>query len=295
MIPHLYDTFSDIKVNTNANINFAEVDQLNRHFKLSISDQHIHTDDHFSFVKLSSPLPKELTSQMNYEQLIQFVTLLNQSYRGCNWSLDSLSEDNTICLYSTFVSDLGLSHSDKDQLTMEILNLQKMFFMTEQYILDYNQNPMWLLNLKQKLDKRIIPCFAPENFITIDKSKLYTSLIEYALKLNYKIEIVNQNSFRITNEKQTVSLLTFIGDELVSIYSVISENNNNADRVKPLLNEINQNLILGHLEPSPISKVIGYTNYIRLTNEMSDIKLRLFFDSPEIAKMTYSENINIAA
>ena len=47
---------------------------------------------------------------------------------------------------------------------------------------------------------------------------------------------------------------------------------------------------MGHFEPSPVNDIIGYTNFIRLTHGLRDIKIQLFLDSPDFAKMLFFEN-----
>lgn len=290
IIPHLKETFSGISVDCNPEFTCMTVRNLNRHFNFTITDTHVNPEDHFSFVKLVANLPEKLTVGLSYDQIIQFITIMNHNYRGCHWALDSMSEHNEIYIYASVVSDLGQTTGDKDQLVMEILNLQKIFFMTEQHLISLQAHPHWLIDFKQKFEKTVIPCLAPENYISVEKSKLYVCFLEYVLKLNHKIESFNSNTFKITNDKQQVSLITFLGEELISIYSVISEDYRQTEQLKSILNELNQNLLLGHLEPSPISHLVGFSHFLRLTDELSDIKIRLFLDSAEIGKITYLEN-----
>lgn len=295
ILPHIKDTFSDAEISIEANR--AVVEKLNHNFTLILEDNKIHNDDTFGFVKLKVPIESQ---GLNYEQLNQFVAQMNHCHRGCHWAVDTVSdtmssEDVQIYIYATMITELGRRVDDKDQVVMEILNLQKMKYYTDQYLTEMKSNPLWLKSFSLTYGKNIIPCLAPENFLNPLDTSIYNRTLKHMEKLNYQIEQINGSCFKVTNDKLTVSILTFLGPELVSIYSVVTEENKTVVNLKKLLNERNQDLIMGHFEISPIAQIVGYTNYLRLADGMRDIKLRLFLDSPDIAKMIYFDNQSIAA
>lgn len=291
ILPHIKDTFADAEISISGRQ--AMVENLNQNFKLYIEDNKLHTDDNFGFVKLKVPLN---SLGLSYEQLVQFVTQMNHCHRGCHWVIDTMSaNENQLYLYATLITELGRRTDDKDQVIMEILNLQKMKFHTDHYLAELKAFPQWLQGFENTYGKNIIPCLAPENFLNPEDRQIYKRTLNHILKLNYRIEQLNPACYKITNEKNMISVLTFIGPELISLYSVITDENKNYYNLKKLLNERNQDLIMGHYEISPLQQLVGYTNYLRLADGIRDVKLRLFLDSPDIAKMIYFDNASLAA
>lgn len=293
ILPHIKDTFSEAVISISKNHTQAEIENLNHNFSLVIEDNKIHPDDNFGFVKLKVPVPQHYLS---YDQLVQFTALMNHCHRGCHWAIDTMaSNDNVLYLYSTLITELGRRTDDKDQIIMEILNLQKMKYFTDQYLLELAKNPVWFNNFSEIHGKSVIPCLAPENFLNPENKKIYQHTIEHILKLNYRVQKINDSTFKITNDKNTVSIMTFLGPELITLYSVVTEENKTTHNLKKILNERNQDVLFGHFETSPIPQIIGFTNYIRLADGIRDIKLRLFLDSPDLAKLIYFENKELAA
>lgn len=291
ILPHIKDTFSDAEFSIRAN--HAVIEKLNHGFSLIVEDNKIHADDAFGFVKLKVPI---MNQGLSYEQLIQFVAQMNQCHRGCHWAIDTLGEnENQIFLYATLITELGRRDDDKDQIVMEILNLQKMKYYTDQYLNEIKTNPHWLKNFSATYGRNIIPCLAPENFLNPEDVTIYKRTLKQIAKLNYRIEQINASCFQITNPKNSVSILTFIGPELISLYSVVTEENRDFINLKKILNERNQDLIVGHYEISPVQQIVGYTNYLRLADGIRDVKLNLFMDSTEIAKLIYFDNQLLAA
>lgn len=291
ILPHIKDTFSDAEISIQANR--AVIEKLNHNFTLIIEDNKIHNDDSFGFVKLKVPLDCQ---GLDYEQLNLFVAQMNHCHRGCHWGIDTMSQtDVELYLYATMITELGRRVDDKDQIVMEILNLQKMKYYTDQYLTEMKSNPLWLKSFSLTYGKNIIACLAPENFLNPEDRAIYARTLKQMEKLNYKIEPINSSCFKVTNEKLTVSVLTFLGPELMSLYSVVTEENQSFINLKKLLNERNQDLIMGHFEITPVAQIVGYTNYLRLADGLRDIKLRLFLDSPDIAKMIYFDKQSVAA
>lgn len=291
ILPHIKDTFSDATFSIQANR--AIVENLNRDFTLLLEDNKLHDDDAFGFVKLKVPVKHQ---GFSYEQLIEFTTQMNHCHRGCHWGVDTMSAvDVELYLYATLITELGRRVDDKDQIVMEILNLQKMKFYTDQYLTEMKHYPLWLKSFSLTHGKNILSCLAPENFINPEDHSLFERTLKQMRHLNYTIEKINGLSFKVTNEKNTISVMTKLGPELLSIYSVVTEENKSVLNLKKLLNERNQDLIMGHFEISPVQQMIGYTNYLRLADGLRDIKLRLFLDSPDIAKLIYFDNQLIAA
>jgi hypothetical protein len=291
ILPHIKDTFSDADISIVGNR--AVVKNLAPDFNLVLEDNKIHNDDNFGFVKLKVPVENR---GLNYDQLIQFITQMNHTHRGCHWALDTMSEmENQLYVYATMITELGRRVDDKDQIVMEILNLQKMKFLTDRFLDDLKENPLWLNEFVQIHGSGIIACLAPENFLNPEDTTIYKRTLKHMSKLNYQIEQINASSFKIVNEKGTLSVLTFLGPELVSLYSVITEQNKDFINLKKVLNERNQDVLMGHYEISPVQNIIGYTNYLRLAEGLRDIKIRLFLDSPDIAKMIYFDNESFAA
>ena len=291
ILPHIRDVFSDAEISIQANC--AVVEKLNHNFTLVLEDNKLHPDDAFGFVKLKSPIDSQ---GLSYERLIEFVAQMNHCHRGCHWGIDTMSSDDVqLYIYATMITELGRRVDDKDQVVMEILNLQKMKFYTDQYLTEMKSNHLWLKSFSLTYGKNIIPCLAPENFLNPEDRSIYSRTLKHMLQLNYKIEQINASCFKITTEKDTVAVLTFLGPELMSLYSVVTEDNKSIVNLKKLLNERNQDLIMGHYEISPIQQIVGYTNYLRLADGIRDIKIRLFLDSPDIAKMIYFDNQSVAA
>lgn len=291
ILPHIKDTFSEAAITLHGNQ--ATVEKLNHNFTLILEDNKVHNDDAFGFVKLKVPLDNQ---GLNYEQLNQFVAQMNHCHRGCHWGIDTMSSDDVqLYLYATMITELGRRIDDKDQIVMEILNLQKMKHYTDQYLTEMKSNSLWLQSFSLTYGKNIIPCLAPEHFLNPEDKSIYSRTLKHIEKLNYRVEQINGSCFKITNNKLTVSILTFLGPELMSIYSVVTEENKNFINLKKLLNERNQDLIMGHFEISPIAQIVAYTNYLRLADGLRDIKLRLFLDSPDIAKLIYFDKLSIAA
>lgn len=291
ILPHIKDTFSDAAFSIHGNR--AVIENLNHNFTLIIEDNKLHDDDTFGFVKLKVPVNHQ---GFSYEQLIEFTAQMNHCHRGCHWGVDTMSGDDVeLYLYATMITELGRRVDDKDQVVMEILNLQKMKFYTDQYLTEMKTYPLWLKSFSLTHGKNIIPCLAPENFINPEDRSIYERTLKHMAQLNFKIEKLNGPSFKVTNEKNTISVMTILGPELISIYSVVTEENKSYVNLKKLLNERNQDLIMGHYEISPVQQIIGYTNYLRLADGMRDVKLRLFLDSPDIAKLIYFDNQSVAA
>ena len=293
ILPHIKDTFSAAEVSISRNHTHAVIENLNHNFILEIEDNKIHSDDHFGFIKLKVPIENH---NLNYERLVQFVSLMNHCHRGCHWAIDTMAEnENVLYLYSTLITELGRRTDDKDQIVMEILNLQRMKYHTEQYLLDSSQNPQWFNQFMEIHGKTVIACLAPEHFLDSENRKIYQQTLEHILKLGYDVQKINNSSFKITNDKNSISILTFLGPELISLYGVITEENKSYLNLKKILNERNQDLLMGHFEMSPIQQIVGFTNYLRLAEGIRDIKMKLFLDSPDIAKMMYFENKDLAA
>lgn len=292
MLPHIKETFSDAVIFVSENRKYAEVENLNHNFTLIIEDQKIHPDDSFGFVKLKAFIDN---THFNYEQMLQFITVMNHCHRGCHWAIDTLHPDgNKLYLYSTLITELGRRNDDREQMVMEILNLQKMKYLTDQYLIECKKNPFWFKDFLETYGCSIIPCHAPENYIPEPEFAMVQTL-ERILKLNYNVQKINNTSFKITSEKNSVSILTFLGHELVSVYSVVTEENKTSINLRQILNERNQDILWGHYEISPVQNIIGFTNYLRLSDGLRDIKLRLFLDSPDFARTMYFENQYLAA
>lgn len=286
ILPHLRDTFSDIQFSIVGHQ--ATVENIRDQFTLHIIDSKIHDDDPFGFVKLKVPLK---TNHSSYDQLILFVNLMNHTHRGCHWAVDTLADHAPeMYLYATLITELGRRSDDKDQIVMEILNLQKMKFLTDQYIHEIEKRPLWLNEFKNAYEQNLISCLAPENFLNPYDKTIYQKLLQRITQLDYRLEQINASSFQITNDKNTISILTFLGPELISLYSVVAENKLNILSLKKMINEKNQDLIFGHYEVSSIQNIICFNNYFRIAEGLRDIKLRLFLDSPDFAKIIYAES-----
>lgn len=296
ILPHIKNTFSGVEWQLSANHRLAQVENLNKNFSLIIEDIKMDPNDSFGFVKLKVPIPLPANSHLTYEQLVHFVATMNHCHRGCHWTVDTLHhESNEIYLYSTLITELGRRADDKDQIVMEILNLQKMKYHTDQYLADFANDPFWAKSFMTHFHHTVIPCIAPENFNNSKNEALLERFLARALQLKYNITAVNSNTFKVVTTKGHIAILTFLGEELLSIYSVVTESSPHQSQLSKVLNEYNQESFLGHYECSPVKHMVCYTNYMRLAEGLRDIKIQLFLDSPDFAEIYYFDQKELAA